>query len=557
MLLARLDPGKEIMSAAKQDLTGSTEDPGRFYRLEERLGTGSFGTVWKAVRKDTGKVVAIKQIDLESSNDSISEIQAEIAHLAQCDSDYITRYYGSFVRGYELWIVMEYLAGGSCYDLLRAGTFSEPHIAVICRELLSGLKYLHSEGKIHRDIKAANILLSESGQVKLGDFGVAAQLTNNISRRRTFVGTPFWMAPEVIRQSGYDYKADIWSLGITAIEMANGLPPLSEYHPMRVLFLIPKAESPTIEGDFSDAFKDFVSLCLMKDPVDRATAKDLLQHRFIRTAGKTTILIELIEKYKEHQSKPFTLDGLEPVPTVKDLESCLGSSTRSYWSFGTEANVLEAQEDNQGDLQGTIREKGESRAREDETSTAEIQVGRESSADDTESPHPRAFSSSIGTTPFASSSSTTDQERSTERQHSIHISDSQNSSILEENAGRSLVDTVVLPSLQKNSQERMSAPSREALKLLSKGFEDLKIANPQLAYSILFDITSSLKEDFTVRHAVTEGKEGKPFHTKHENTAEPDNMSIPAPKFSDEKSPVADMLYTRWMDGLKLRWPGS
>ncbi len=164
-------------------------------------------------------------LDLEDSDDDISEIQQEIASLAQCDSEYVTRYYGSFVVNYKLWIIMEYLAGGSCRDL---------------------------------------VLLSSSGKVKLADFGVAASLTNTL--RHTFVGTPFWMAPEVIRQAGYDAKADMWSLGITAIEMAMGEPPLSEYHPMRVLFLIPKAKPPTLEGPFSAVFKDFVAQCLTKDP---------------------------------------------------------------------------------------------------------------------------------------------------------------------------------------------------------------------------------------------------------------------------------------------------
>ncbi len=274
------------------------------YELLEKLGTGSFGTVYKGVHKATGQIVAIKQIDLEDSDDDIGEIQQEIAHLAQCDSEYVTRYYGSFVKGYKLWIIMEYLAGGSCLDLLKAGPFAESHIAVVCRELLLGLEYLHAEGKIHRDIKAANVLLSATGKVKLADFGVAAQLSTNKSRRNTFVGTPFWMAPEVIRQAGYDAKADLWSLGITAIELAKGEPPLSEYHPMRVLFLIPKAKSPSLEGGaFSQAFKDFVDLCLLKDPKLRPTTRELLQHRFIRAARKTAHLTELIERHTQYKAR--------------------------------------------------------------------------------------------------------------------------------------------------------------------------------------------------------------------------------------------------------------
>lgn len=265
------------------------------FELGPRIGRGSAGDVHTARDKLTNDVVAVKLVDLEEAEDEVEDIQREISYLVQCSSPFVTKYLGCWLDpgSTRLAIAMEYMAGGSVADLIRddlGGPLSESACAVICRDLLYALDYLHGEGKIHRDVKCANVLLTATGEIRLADFGVAGTLTQTLggNKRRTFTGTPFWMAPEVIQaheSDGYNSKCDIWSLGITAMEAANGTPPYSDLHPMRVLFFIPKNPPPRLEGgNFSDAFKEFVAACLQKDPDRRPRANQLVNHRFIAHA---------------------------------------------------------------------------------------------------------------------------------------------------------------------------------------------------------------------------------------------------------------------------------
>ncbi|CBY22488.1 unnamed protein product [Oikopleura dioica] len=271
------------------------------FDMLELLGTGSYGSVHRAITKDgLGNEFAIKKV----TTSNLSDMIREISFMKQLDSQFIIKYYGSFCLDNSLAIVMEYCSGGSISDIYRARklTLTEEACATIIRETLFGLDYLHQQRKIHRDVKCGNILLTEKGVAKLADFGVSGQLTETLNKRNTVIGTPYWMAPEVIQEIGYDCLADIWSLGITAIEMIDGKPPYSDMQVARAIYTIPQNSPPTFKdpANVSNIFNNFVKRCLIKKPEKRSSATDLLEDEFIKTARRTKDhIIEIIEEADE------------------------------------------------------------------------------------------------------------------------------------------------------------------------------------------------------------------------------------------------------------------
>ncbi|XP_034427560.1 TRAF2 and NCK interacting kinase b isoform X1 [Hippoglossus hippoglossus] len=271
-------------------------DPAGIFELVELVGNGTYGQVYKGRHVKTGQLAAIKVMDV--TGDEEEEIKAEINMLKKYSHHRnIATYYGAFVKKNppgmddQLWLVMEFCGAGSVTDLIKntkGSTLKEEWIAYICREILRGLTHLHQHKVIHRDIKGQNVLLTENAEVKLVDFGVSAQLDRTVGRRNTFIGTPYWMAPEVIAcdenpDATYDFKSDLWSLGITAVEMAEGAPPLCDMHPMRALFLIPRNPAPRLKSKkWSKKFQSFIESCLVKSHSQRPSTEQLLKHPFIR-----------------------------------------------------------------------------------------------------------------------------------------------------------------------------------------------------------------------------------------------------------------------------------
>uniref|UniRef100_A0A8C5BA77 non-specific serine/threonine protein kinase n=1 Tax=Gadus morhua TaxID=8049 RepID=A0A8C5BA77_GADMO len=290
--MANESPAKSLVEI---DLA-SLRDPAGIFELVEVVGNGTYGQVYKGRHVKTGQLAAIKVMDV--TEDEEEEIKLEINMLKKYSHHRnIATYYGAFIKksppGHDdqLWLVMEFCGAGSITDLVKntkGNTLKEDWIAYISREILRGLTHLHAHHVIHRDIKGQNVLLTENAEVKLVDFGVSAQLDRTVGRRNTFIGTPYWMAPEVIAcdenpDATYDYRSDLWSCGITAIEMAEGAPPLCDMHPMRALFLIPRNPPPRLKSKkWSKKFFSFIEGCLVKNYTQRPPTEQLLKHPFIR-----------------------------------------------------------------------------------------------------------------------------------------------------------------------------------------------------------------------------------------------------------------------------------
>jgi len=295
-----------------QDLL-SKDDPNGLYSGQKKIGEGAAGEVFLAT--DTrGKKVAIKKMPLNNQNMKL--LVTEIGIMKSSVHPNIVQYFDSYMVTDQIWVVMEFMGGGCLTEVLEQYEngvhMNEMQIAEVCRSTVAGLAYIHSLHRIHRDIKSDNILIGEDGAVKLADFGYAAQLTQQKQKRNTIVGTPYWMAPELIRGQNYDFKVDIWSLGIMCMEMAEGEPPYMEFPPLRALFLITTKGIPDLKdpAKWSNDMRDFLSKCLDKESDTRPDADTLLKHPFLRRTAPTHEIYTISRQAKAAKEKANQLPAV-------------------------------------------------------------------------------------------------------------------------------------------------------------------------------------------------------------------------------------------------------
>uniref|UniRef100_A0A8C5A460 non-specific serine/threonine protein kinase n=1 Tax=Gadus morhua TaxID=8049 RepID=A0A8C5A460_GADMO len=339
------------------------EDPEEIWEIIGELGDGAFGKVFKAQNKLNGTLAAAKVIDTKSEEE-LEDYMVEIDILASCDHHYIVKLLDAFFFEGKLWILIEFCAGGAVDAIMLEleRPLTEPQIRVVCRQTLEALAYLHDNKVIHRDLKAGNILLSASGDVKLADFGVSAKNTKTLQRRDSFIGTPYWMAPEVVmcetsKDRPYDFKADIWSLGVTLIELAQIEPPNHEMNPMRVLLKIAKSEPPTLmqPSRWSPEFRDFLRKALDKNVDQRWGTAQLLQHPFVSSVAENRPLRELVA-----EAKAEVYEEIEEAKEEEDEEEAEVPPVLTTESAGKpEQPALVLEEENKSPAEEVLRQEAE------------------------------------------------------------------------------------------------------------------------------------------------------------------------------------------------------
>ncbi|XP_059555171.1 serine/threonine-protein kinase 10 isoform X2 [Myotis daubentonii] len=323
-------------------------DPNEVWEIVGELGDGAFGKVYKAKNKETGALAAAKVIETKSEEE-LEDYIVEIEILATCDHPYIVKLLGAYYYDGMLWIMIEFCPGGAVDAIMLEldRGLTEPQIQVVCRQMLEALHFLHGKKIIHRDLKAGNVLMTLEGDIRLADFGVSAKNLKTLQKRDSFIGTPYWMAPEVVmcetmKDTPYDYKADIWSLGITLIEMAQIEPPHHELNPMRVLLKIAKSDPPTLltPSKWSAEFRDFLKTALDKNPETRPSAAQLLEHPFVSSVTSNKALRELVAEAKAEVMEEIE-DGREEGEEEDsvDATSPLGDHTRTSSEVSPEPPV--------------------------------------------------------------------------------------------------------------------------------------------------------------------------------------------------------------------------